>query len=500
MAERRISSLVPRSRKVLITCLILVSAIDSVMVGYNSSLMGSLNVMPTYKSYFTLTTATTALQTAISYSGGAFAALFAGVLLDWRGRRETIFWACLGALVGGLIQGSAQNTAMFIAGRFIVGMGMGLAQTSAPTLVAETMPVRYRGFALGLYYACWGIGTLVASGVCYATQDLASTWAWRIPSLLQAGPSLFAGSVLFFVPESPRWLIAHDRHSEALEILSIANARDEAKTELQYHEIVDTLALEKQRHISFRKTLRRKENRRRLLITTTFSVIVMFPGTNIVTFYFGDMLSNAGIASATTQLQINIILTAWTLVVAVVASWFTDRLGRKWLCSLSMAGQVIALFLLGALTKLYGSSSNNSGIYGTIAMIFLYNAFYAWGITPLTVLYPPEVLSYEIRAVGMAMYTFTTKLCGLFVSMVIPFGLNAIGYQFYFVNACFDIMLIVFVVLVWVETRELSLEEVDKLFDGEKRDKVLHSVSQCMKGDTELESINTESVVPKKVD
>ena len=79
---------------------------------------------------------------------------------------------------------------------------------------------------------------------------------------------------------------------------------------------------------------------------------------------------------------------------------------------------------------------------------FIYNAFYAWGITPLTVLYPPEVLSYEIRAVGMAIYTFATKLCGLFVAMVIPFGLKAIGYQFYFVNACFDVLLVVFVVIL----------------------------------------------------
>lgn len=497
MAEQRISPLVPRSRSILIACLILVSAVDSVMVGYNSSLMGSLNVMPTYKSYFTLNTATTALQTAVSYSGGAFAALFAGILLDWRGRRETVFWACFGALVGGIIQGSAQNTGMFIAGRFIVGMGMGLAQTSAPTLVAETMPVCYRGFALGLYYACWGIGTLIASGVCYGTQSIPSNWAWRIPSLLQAAPSLVAGLILLFVPESPRWLIAHNRHSEALQVLHIANAADEAETEMQYREIVDTIALEKKQHISLVQTLRRRENARRLFITTTFSVIVMLPGTNIVTFYFGDMLSNAGINSATTQLQINIVLTAWTLVVAIVSSWYTDKLGRKWLCSFSLVGQIVALFLLGALTKLYGSSSNNSGIYGTIAMIFLYNAFYAWGITPLTVLYPPEVLSYEIRAIGMSIYTFTTKLCGLFVAMVIPFGLKTMGYQFYFLNACFDILMVAFVALVWVETRGLSLEEVDGLFNMAKRNNIVSQMVEGPKDVLELGSISVDRVAPK---
>lgn len=112
----------------LIVCLILVSVVDSVLVGYNSSLMGSLNVMPTYSEYFSLTTATKSLNTAISYTGGATISLVSGFIVDWRGRRETIFHAAFIALVGGVIQGSAQNIGMFIAGRFIVGMGMGLAQ------------------------------------------------------------------------------------------------------------------------------------------------------------------------------------------------------------------------------------------------------------------------------------------------------------------------------------------------------------------------------------
>lgn len=228
------------------------------------------------------------------------------------------------------------------------------------------------------------VGTLIASGVCYGTQTIGSTWAWRIPSLLQAAPSIFAVVILLFVPESPRWLISRDRHEEALEILKISNGGSDDDVQIQYREIVDTIAFEKQRNLSLPQALSTKANRRRLLITSTFSIIVMLPGTNIVTFYFGDMMAGAGIESPNTQLQINIILTSWTLVIAVAASWWADKLPRKTLCSLSLFGQIITLFLLGGLTKLYGTSSNNSGIYGTLAMIFLYNATYAWGITPLT--------------------------------------------------------------------------------------------------------------------
>jgi sugar porter (SP) family MFS transporter len=439
--------------------------------------MGSLNVMPTYTSYFTLTTATKSTNTAISYVGGATFALFAGPLVDLRGRKEVIYYSALVTLVGGVIQGAAQNIGMFIAGRFIVGAGMAIGQTAAPTLVAETVPVNVRGFALGVYYAFWGVGTLVASGVCYGTQSIDSTYAWRIPSLLQVVPSILVAGLLFFIPESPRWLISRGRHVEARELLRIVHgAQDVQEVDVQYREIVDTLAFEKAHRKSFLQVLTTKANRKRLAITSTFSIIVMLPGTNIVTFYFGSMLEGAGIENPTTQLEINVILTSWTLVVAVVASYYADWLGRKMLCSLSLILQIIFLFMLAGLTAAYGTSTNDSGIYATIASIFLYNAAYAWGITPLTVLYPPECLSFDIRAVGMGIYTFTTKLCGLLVTMAVPFGLDAIGWKFYIVNACADILMVAGVVLFWVETKGLTLEEVDRIFDKVKREQVREKV------------------------
>jgi len=150
----------------------MLSIIGSVLVGYDSSLMGSFNVMPSYVSYFNLTTSTKALSTAISYVGGSAISLISGPWTDWRGRREAIFWASLITLVGGVMQGAAQNMAMFLVGRLIVGFGMGLAQTATPTLLAETLPVQWRDFAMGLYYACWDVGTLLATGVCYGVSDM----------------------------------------------------------------------------------------------------------------------------------------------------------------------------------------------------------------------------------------------------------------------------------------------------------------------------------------
>lgn len=184
--RQHVSRFVPASGLAVLIFIIATSVVDSVvssdlkiskfgcsttdirqLLGYDSSLMGSLNVMPEYTNYFDLTTATKSLNTAISYTGGAVAAFPAGFLVDWRGRKESILWSCIITLIGAILQTSAVNISMFIVGRFTIGMGMGVAATATPVYVSETAPPKYRAFALGLYYACWGVGTLIASGVCY---------------------------------------------------------------------------------------------------------------------------------------------------------------------------------------------------------------------------------------------------------------------------------------------------------------------------------------------
>lgn len=212
------------------------------------------------------------------------------------------------------------------------------------------------------------------------------------------------------------------------------------------------------------------------------------------------MMGSAGITDPDTQLQINVILTSFTLIVALVGSWFADKVGRKTLCATTLTAGLLSLYVLAGLTAKYGASGNKSGIYGTIAMIFIYNATYAWGITPLTVLYPPEVLSFDIRALGMGFYTLVTKLCGLFVAMVIPFGMEAISWKVYIINASIDILFVLFVVLVWVETRGLTLEEVDKVFDGVKHSDVpdLEAVQNGKEAD--LEVLDSASVTKQRME
>ncbi|KAL1618726.1 hypothetical protein SLS56_010456 [Neofusicoccum ribis] len=270
------------------TLVISVCVVDSVTIAYDGSLMGSLNAMPAYSDYFTLTTATTSLNTAATFIGAILLSPFAAPLINWRGRKCGIYVSALVQIVGAILQGAAQSISMFIVGRLLIGAGSGIAQTSAATYVAETVPSRIRAFALGLYFTCWAVGALLAAGVCYGTASMeSSTWSWRIPSLIQAVPSILAILVLFTLPESPRWLAYKSRSDEALRVLTSINGGDETNpdVQIQYREIMDTIAFEKSegQKLGFAEVIKNKSNMRRLMLAVSVAPLAMLTGSNIIT-------------------------------------------------------------------------------------------------------------------------------------------------------------------------------------------------------------------------
>ncbi|KAI1335041.1 hexose transporter [Xylariaceae sp. FL0016] len=466
-----------RAMSVTTALVISVCVVDSVTIAYDGSLMGSLNVLDSYINYFNINTTTKAVNSAATYIGAVLIAPFAGKLIDSRGRKAGILISALLNILGAVLGAAAQNIAMFIAGRMIVGMGAGLAMTSAGTYVGETTSPAVRSFALGLYFTCWALGSFLAAGFTYGCAKLEpSTWAWRAPTLLQALCPIFIFVVLFFVPESPRWLAYNDRREEALDVLARINnvTAQDVGVQVQYQEIIDTMEYEKAdgRKMGFREIVRTAPNRKRLFLALSIGPLTMLTGSNVITYYFGDMLSQAGITNSTTQLEINLILSAWQFVVGLTGSLLAERIGRRMLCLVSLGSCTAFFYLLGGLTARYGTSSDTSGIYGTVACIFLFLGGYSFGLTPLTNMYGPEVLSYNIRGTGMAMFSVSSKVCGIFVTMVFPYMFDSIGWKTYMVNASWNVLFWVFVYFYWVETKGRTLEEIDELFDGEKHSDV----------------------------
>ena len=113
-------------------------------------MLNGLNILPSYTDYFNLNAATTGLNTASVFIGGFFGPMFAGVMSDRLGRRPAIFWGCLMMLVGILLQTAAQNIAMFVIARIILGFGQQVSAIAAAVYLSETFPSRWRAWGVGL--------------------------------------------------------------------------------------------------------------------------------------------------------------------------------------------------------------------------------------------------------------------------------------------------------------------------------------------------------------
>jgi MFS family permease len=122
-------------------------------------------------------------------------------------------------IVGAILQTSAQNFGMFIGARFLVGFGLSFACIAAPVLITELAFPTHRAPLTSLYNSTWYLGSIVAAWTTYGTFRVQSNWSWRIPSAVQALPSVLQLFLIFFIPESPRWLINKGQDERAIQIL-----------------------------------------------------------------------------------------------------------------------------------------------------------------------------------------------------------------------------------------------------------------------------------------
>lgn len=211
--------------------------------------------------------------------------------------------------------------AMFLASRLLLGTGIPFAVSGASQLMAELAYPRERPILSGLFNVSWFVGAILAAGITLGTYNIPSNWAWRIPSALQCVPSILQLTFIWFVPESPRWLLFKERNDEALEVLIKYHGEgdpDSAFVHAEYNEIDNQLRQElsnsKRRWVELLQTA---GNRKRVLIAMCMGLFSQWSGNGLVSYYLARVLKTVGVKDRRTQNIVNLSLSVSQLLGAI---------------------------------------------------------------------------------------------------------------------------------------------------------------------------------------
>ncbi|KAH6679996.1 general substrate transporter [Plectosphaerella plurivora] len=452
---------------VKLNLLLLIPFFASYIGGFDGSMLNGIQTVQHWQDDFNHPSGSLlGLLVNMQVIGGVVSLPLAPFIADKFGRRLPIVVGSIIIITGATVQGGAQNFGMFLTGQFFIGLGGGFVATAAPPLLGELAYPTHRPIITAVYNTQWVIHRSHRGRLGNVrTFRMANSWSWRIPSLLQALVSIFQLTLIYLVPESPRWLVANDRTDEATEILCKYHSGTEEPTELvrlQIAEIRSAIEFEQsQKSTSYLQFFRTKGYRHRFFVVAILGFIIQWCGNNLIGSYLALVLRDIGINDPETQNLINGGLQIYNSFIAVASATQVDRLGRRFLFLTSTIGMLCAFSIwtgLAAKNQQLENGQKGLGI-GIVAMMFVFYTFYNIAMSPLPIAYMMEILPYSFRAKGLTVFNLAQYCSGLFNGFANPVALEALRWKYYMVFVCALCLWLAIIYFTFPETRGMSLEK-----------------------------------------
>ncbi len=386
----------------------------------------------------------------------------AGLLSDWLGRKRTLIVAAILFFISAVGTALPKNVTMFVIFRIIGGVGVGAASITSPMYIAEISPARIRGRMVSVNQFAIVTGFLVVYLVNYfiALQgteawNVGYGWRWMFGS--EALPALLLLSLLFLVPESPRWLTKYGRHEKALAVLSRVGGPAHAERELK--SIKDAIAHES----GSLAQLLKPGMRIVLVIGIVLAVLQQVTGINVFLYFGAEIFKKMGSGTNAALLK-EVIVGAVNMTFTVIAIWMVDRLGRKPLMLIGSAGMGICLAAMG----FAGYLQQTTGMW-LLIFILGYIACFALSVGPVTWVILSEIFPTRIRGRAMGVATVFLWMSNYIVTQTFTMmDENSWliekfhrGFPFW-IYGIFCVCLLVFVWRFVPETKGKTLEEIEK--------------------------------------
>ena len=403
--------------------------------------------------------------------GSIIGVLFAGILSDKFGRKSTMILSAILFSTSAIGCAVSTDFNQLVIYRIIGGVGIGVVSIISPLYISEVAVAQYRGRLVSLYQLAVTIGFLGAYLVNYqllgysmSNPDVSTGWwnlvfvseVWRGMLGMETLPAIMFFIIIFFIPESPRWLILKGKEEKATNILErIYTSSKEALFQL-----TETKSVLSSESKSEWKLLLQPGIRKAVIIGVCIAMLGQFMGVNAVLYYGPSIFENAGLSGGDSlfyQVLVGLVNTLTTVLALVII----DKIGRKKLVYYGVSGMVISLILI-ATYFIYGESWGISSIF--LLIFFLFYVFCcAVSICAVVFVLLSEMYPTRVRGLAMSIAGFALWIGTYLIGQLTPWMLQNLTPAGTFI--LFAIMCVPYMLIVWKlvpETTGKSLEEIER--------------------------------------
>lgn len=406
-------------------------------------------------------------------------------LNEWFGRKSSLIISCIWYTIGSALCAGAQDHSMMYAGRFLLGVGVGIEGGCVGIYISESVPANVRGSIVSMYQFNIALGEVLGYAVSAIFYDVYQGWRFMVGSSLVFSTILFVG--LFFLPESPRWLVHKGRNGMAYDVWKRLRNIDDESAKLEFLEMRQAAYQERERRTqeslfsSWGELFTIPRNRRALTYSVIMITLGQLTGVNAVMYYMSTLMHAIGFDQKNSVFM-SLVGGGSLLIGTIPAILWMDRFGRR-VWGYNLVGFFVGLVLVGVgyLINPEKNLAASEGVYLTgIIIYFLFFGSYS----TLTWVIPSESFDLKTRSLGMTicstfLYLWSFTVTYNFTKMSLAFTYTGLTLGFYGGIAFLGL---IYQVCFMPETKDKTLEEIDDIFNRSAFSIARENISNLKKG------------------
>jgi sugar porter (SP) family MFS transporter len=432
-----------------------VSALGGFLFGFDTAVIsGTTDALQTV---FGLSANSLGFTVSSAIIGTFIGALLVGKPADQYGRKTILFILAGFYLVSAIGSALAWSWISFIIFRFVGGLAVGGASVVSPTYIAEISPAYYRGRLVAITQVNVVFGMLVAylSNYFIASAISFETWRWMLGA--EAIPAALFLFLLFFIPRSPRWLMAQRNEPEARQVLLRCGAQD---IDREINDIQRSLDLA---HHAKDEPFFSKSYKFPILLAIALAAFNQLSGINAVLYYAPHIFKMAGAGADSSLLQ-SIAVGGTLFVFTLLALPVIDRFGRRTLMLAGSIGYILSLACCAVAFYIYDTDFDATGSTVVLISILVFIASHAFGQGTVIWVFLSEIFPNRVRARGQALGSFTHWFMAFIISWTFPVIAEISGGHIFTFYAICMVGQLIWVIRIMPETKGITLEAIQKQF------------------------------------